>query len=122
MTPERWQQVKELFSSALKHEVEERAAFLDRACADDEGLRREVESLLASFDGSDSILERPVAWAAADLLREDQSESRAGQRLGHYETMTLLGEGGMGAVYLARDRSEERRVGKECRSRWSPYH
>src|SRR5258706_8658149 len=23
---------------------------------------------------------------------------------------------------LFRDRSEERRVGKECRSRWSPYH
>ena len=26
------------------------------------------------------------------------------------------------AVLLLRQRSEERRVGKECRSRWSPYH
>src|SRR2546430_6903420 len=25
-------------------------------------------------------------------------------------------------VQLRRERSEERRVGKECRSRWSPYH
>ena len=24
--------------------------------------------------------------------------------------------------FLLKDRSEERRVGKECRSRWSPYH
>ena len=27
-----------------------------------------------------------------------------------------------GEVYLMHVRSEERRVGKECRSRWSPYH
>src|SRR5258706_3153784 len=26
------------------------------------------------------------------------------------------------AAFPARSRSEERRVGKECRSRWSPYH
>src|SRR5260370_32028749 len=25
-------------------------------------------------------------------------------------------------LQLPRNRSEERRVGKECRSRWSPYH
>src|SRR3712207_9460016 len=26
------------------------------------------------------------------------------------------------AIHIAGERSEERRVGKECRSRWSPYH
>jgi len=83
MTPERWQQVKELFRSALEHEVEERAAFLEH-CAGDDGLRREVESLLSSFEESDSIIEMPVAWAAADLFSRDQSESLVGQRLGHY--------------------------------------
>ena len=30
--------------------------------------------------------------------------------------------GGRGSPYRAFPRSEERRVGKECRSRWSPYH
>jgi len=25
-------------------------------------------------------------------------------------------------AFLYLERSEERRVGKECRSRWSPYH
>ena len=68
MTPERWQQVKELLGSALEHEVDERAAFLERACDGDNGLRREVESLLASFTESNSIIEMPVAWAAADLF------------------------------------------------------
>ena len=75
MTPERWQQIKELLGSALEHEVEERTAFLERACNGDEGLRREVESLIASFQESDSIIETPVAWAAADLFSGHQSES-----------------------------------------------
>jgi Tol biopolymer transport system component/tRNA A-37 threonylcarbamoyl transferase component Bud32 len=110
VTPERWQQVKELLASVLEHEVEERAAFLERVCGGDEGLRREVESLLASFKESDSIIEAPVAWAAADLFSRDQSESLVGQRLGHYEIMSLLGEGGMGAVYLAKDTTLGRRV------------
>ena len=29
---------------------------------------------------------------------------------------------GLGVDYIKGLRSEERRVGKECRSRWSPYH
>ena len=33
-----------------------------------------------------------------------------------------LAEGIIGSVTSIDSRSEERRVGKECRSRWSPYH
>src|SRR5256885_16713919 len=36
--------------------------------------------------------------------------------------VAALGDGGASAVAGYRVRSEERRVGKECRSRWSPYH
>ena len=110
MTPERWQHAKELFRSALEQEVDERAAFLDRACQGDDLLRREVESLLASFEESDHFIETPVAVAAADLFSEARSESLVGKRLGHYETTALLGEGGMGAVYLARDTKLGRKV------------
>ena len=110
MTPEAWHQVKELFRSALEHEVEERPAFLDRACAGNVGLLREVQSLLASFEESDSIIQTPVAEAAAQLFMRDEAESLVGQQLGHYETIALLGEGGMGAVYLARDTKLGRKV------------
>jgi serine/threonine protein kinase/tetratricopeptide (TPR) repeat protein len=110
VTPERWQQVKELLTSALELELKERAPFLERACDGDYGLRREVESLLASYEESDSIIETPVAWAAADLFSGDQSGSLVGQRLGHYEVVSLLGEGGMGTVYLARDTKLGRKI------------
>jgi len=111
VTPERWQQVKELFRSALEHKVEERAAFLDRACDGDDALRREVESLLSSFAESDSIIQRPVAEAAAELFGGDQqAEKLVGQRVGHYDVVALLGEGGMGTVYLARDTKLGRKV------------
>ena len=70
----------------------------------------EVKSLLASFEESDSIIETPVAEAAAELLKGDKAESLVGQQLGHYEIIALLGEGGMGAVYLARDTKLGRKV------------
>lgn len=81
MTPERWQQVKQLFRSALELEADRRAAFLDRACAGDDGLRREVESLLTAFEDSDSIFQTPVAEAAAQLFTDHKTESLAGQQL-----------------------------------------
>jgi serine/threonine protein kinase len=110
MTPERWQQVKAVFRSALKCDVEARASFLERACGGDAGLRREVQSLLASFEESDRILDMPVDEAAARLLTSEESEPLVGQRLGHYEIISLLGKGGMGAVYLARDTRLGRKV------------
>jgi eukaryotic-like serine/threonine-protein kinase len=94
--PEKWEQVKELFARALEREPGERSDFLRQACAGDEGLRAEIESLLVSFDGADTFLED---CPAADLLWE-QSQAIAGKKIGAYRIVREIGRGGMAVVYL----------------------
>ena len=72
MTPERWQQVKAIFHSALEHEPAESSAFLASACSGDESLRREVESLLG-HEQDGNFIDSPAYEAAAELLMEDKA-------------------------------------------------
>src|SRR3984893_12079522 len=88
VTPERWQRVKELFEAALERAPEERAAFLNQACSDDEVVRRELESLLAAHDEAFSFMNTP----AAHILVDEPLKLAAGQRFGHYQVIALLGE------------------------------
>src|SRR5215813_7825449 len=111
MTPERWQQVNEVFHSALKHNSAQRGAFLDQVCGGDQELRKEVESLIASHQSdSDGLIEPYPFEAAVHLLAEDKADLSAGQRIGQYKILSLLGRGGMGEVYLANDSKLGRRV------------
>ncbi len=101
MSPERYQQVKQLFQSALELEPEKRAAFLAEACARDDDLRAEVESLLASHKGAESFIEMPALAGAPTLPAEEITDPMVGRRIGSYRLIRELGHGGMGAVYLA---------------------
>ena len=65
MKGEHWQQVQALFHEALKCPPEERAAFLERACGGDEGLRQEVFSLLAAHEQAASFIEEPLLGSGA---------------------------------------------------------
>jgi len=95
---ESWERIQNLFLQAVDLCPEERARFLDAACAGDAEMRREVESLLA-YDGAG---ERPIAEALADTAQSlFESENVTGARLGAWRVLQEIGRGGMGAVYLA---------------------
>ena len=109
MTPERWQQVKEIFHLALKRAPGERSAFLENACGGDASLRKEVESLIASHEKDGSFIDSPAYEAAAAMLETEQ-QLKAGQMIGHYNILSTLGKGGMGEVYLAQDARLGRKI------------
>src|ERR1051325_727682 len=96
--PQRWQRVKEIFEGALERHGAEREAFLDRVCDGEAEVREEVESLLRSYEVAGSFMEAPAVTHAAF-----EQKLTAGQRVKHYQIVNLIGEGGMGEVYLAND-------------------
>jgi len=107
MTPERWQQIKHVFNSALEYEPAQRASFLLRACENDTALRKEVESLLSAHEEDGSFIDSP----AYNLAVDDQASTlRPGQELDGYEITSFIGRGGMGEVYLAQDKRLRRKV------------
>src|SRR5262245_21081492 len=104
MTDDRWRRVKALFQAAVERPPAERAAFLAAAAGDDELLRLEVESLLASDSADDGALDRlPIMSAGVHL-------STSLQRIGPYDLVALIGAGSMGEVYRARDTTLNRDV------------
>ena len=106
---ENWQRVKAIVSDALELSDDERAAFIDEVCGDDRQLREEVESLL-QHDADDEFLEQPLLVAAGQVDDTGQNALEPGAMLGPYEIEELIGAGGMGQVYRARDTRLDRVV------------
>jgi non-specific serine/threonine protein kinase/serine/threonine-protein kinase len=114
MTPERWQRVKDIFDRAMECGPASRVAFIRERCGDDEELRKEVESLLASDPETGSLLDNPLMETAAMAPGDGASASSAllpaqNDAFGPYVPLRVLGEGGMGTVYLARQLQPIRR-------------
>jgi serine/threonine protein kinase/class 3 adenylate cyclase len=121
-TPTEWQRIEALYYDALDFAEAERAAFLAQACADDEALRAEVESLLAARAKAATFLV-PAELAKLAHLRFSSAASaepvtlplpgaalQVGQQLSHYQVIAPLGAGGMGEVFLAQDTRLRRKV------------
>jgi len=99
----RWQQIERLYNEALEIDAADRDAFLDAACDGDDRLLHEVRSLLDYERAADGFLERPALSEEARSMACDSRPPLTGRRIAGYDIVALVGAGGMGEVYRARD-------------------
>ena len=113
MNPERWKRIDQIFQQALSQPPANRESFLDRVCGGDEDLRREVESRLEhgrQAEGFIVLAEDHATGLVSNNPTELPQSFASGDRLGPYEIVALLGAGGMGEVYRAKDLRLQRTV------------
>jgi eukaryotic-like serine/threonine-protein kinase len=108
--PRTGQKIDKIFHAAIACEPAQLNEFLDEACAGDQRLRLDLESLISSHQMNDSFIESPPGHLAAELLGINGDQLKPGHQIGNYEIVRQLGAGGMGEVYLADDTRLNRKI------------
>ena len=93
--------MKQIFYAAQEIETKDRASFLVEKCDGDDELKEAVERLLKSSEKLEGFIEKPAFAMMADILTDDSITNEKGKHIGHYQIIRKVGQGGMGAVYLA---------------------
>ena len=110
MEPGRWGRITDLYHATVARPPEERASFLGEECHGDERLRKQVQAMVKAHERAGSFIESPAFEVAPELLINDNAGALVGELIGHYQIKSLIGVGGMGEVYLARDEHLGRKV------------
>src|SRR4029077_10525849 len=105
MQPERAERIAAIVEQALEVEIGQRGPLLVELCGDDRELFVEVASLLHFQEKARDFIEKPAVETVAEILSDERSGLQPGDALDGYKIISLLGEGGMGEVYLAEDTS-----------------
>lgn len=107
MNKEKWQEISRIFHLASEKPSAERAIYLNEACGGDAELRREIEILLAAGDEGDSFIDSPKVGLTSIV---NQPRLKKSEKIGSFQILEMLGAGGMGEVYLAKDLRLNRQV------------
>jgi eukaryotic-like serine/threonine-protein kinase len=99
----------DVFTEALELPVAERAAFLNRACAGNEGLRHKVEALLKVHERTGDFLEHAPTGSVVEAMREVPVAKKPEDQIGRYKLLQQIGEGGCGVVFMAEQEEPVRR-------------